>query len=183
MGFYMVFSSKHTIYCQTDPQIWPKMTNSGATLAQITFAHCCRQLQKYSKVKIASQVRIMTTGMGIVHNILSQPQHFLPIWPPFLAKNEQLYGWFGPNDMYIWLEIAEEALQSQNRFMSKVYKAWDGNPILIFHSNTLFSAKPTLKFGQKRTVWGLLWPKSHVWMIVDCFRSIPKSIWVHKYWL
>ena len=74
----MIFSSKRTIYGQPDAQIWPKMTHSGATLAQITCAHGYRQLQKHSKVKIGSQERIMTTGMGIVNGILSQPQHFLP---------------------------------------------------------------------------------------------------------
>ena len=121
--------------------------------------------------------------MGIVHGVLSQPQDFLPSWALVLTKNEQLQGWFGPNDMCIWLQIAAEAFQSPNWFMSKVYKAWDGYRIHIFHPNTLFSAQPTPKFGQKWTVWGLHWPKSHVWMIVDCFRSIPKSRWVHKYWL
>ena len=84
----MVFSSKDTIYCQADSQLWPKMTNSGATLAQIICAHGCRQLQKHSKFQIGSQATIMTTGMGIIHVILSQPQHFLPSWPPILAKNK-----------------------------------------------------------------------------------------------
>ena len=179
----MAFSSKHTIYCQADPQICPKMTKSRPILDQITLAHGCRQLQKHSKVKIGSQVRIMTTGMGIVHGIMSQPQHFTPTWPPILAKNEQLQGWFGPNDTCEWLKIAAEAFQSQNEFMSKVYKAWDWNCTWLFHPNTPFSAKRTLKFGQKRTVWGLLWPKLHVSMIVDYFRSIQKSTWVHKHWL
>ena len=68
------------------PQIWPKVPNSRATLTQITRVHGCRQLQKYSNVKIGSQARIMTTGMGIIHGITSQPQHFLPSWSPILAK-------------------------------------------------------------------------------------------------
>ena len=119
-------------------------------MAQITCLYGCRQLQKHSKVKMGSQERIMTTGMGIVHGILSQPQHFLPSWLPLLAKNEQLHGWFGPNDMCKWLQIAAEAFQSQNRFMSKVYKVWDGNCTWFLHSNTPFSTKPTPK----------IWPKT-----------------------
>ena len=75
---YMAFSSKHTIYCQADPQICPKMTKSRPILDQITLAHGCRQLQKHSKVKIGSQVRIMTTGMGIVHGFFIQTHHLLP---------------------------------------------------------------------------------------------------------
>ena len=64
--------------------------------------------------------------------------------------------------------------------MRKVYKTCDGNCTWIFHPNTLSSSMPTPKLGPKWTVWGLLWPKSHVCMIVDCFRSIPKSKLVHK---
>ena len=82
----MVFSSKHTIYGQADLKIWLKMTNSGATLAKITRLYGCRQLQKHSKVKIGSQSRIMTTGMGILHGMLRQPQHFLPSWPLIWPK-------------------------------------------------------------------------------------------------
>ena len=40
----MAFSSKYTIYCQVNPQIWPKMNNLGATLAQITYGRDCRLL-------------------------------------------------------------------------------------------------------------------------------------------
>ena len=144
---WMVFSSKHTIYCQADPQIWPDMTNFGTSLAQITCAHGCRQLQKHSKVKIGSQARTMATGMGIAHGIWSQLQH-LPSWPPILAKNELLQGWFGPNNMCKWLKIATEAFQSQNWFISKVYKAWDGNRTWLFYPNTPCSAKSTPNFGQ-----------------------------------
>ena len=116
----------------------------------------------------------MTTGMGIVHGILSQLQHFLPSWPPMLAKNKQLQGWFGPNDMFRWLEIAAEALQSQNWFMSNIHKTWHGNRTRLFHPDTPFSTKLTPKFGQKWTVCRLLWPKLPMCMIADCFRSIPK---------
>ena len=180
----MIFSSKLPIWGQAEAQVWPKMTNSVATLAQITCAHGYRQLQKHSKVKIDSKLRIMMTGMGIVHGILSQPQYFLPSWPLFFVKNEQLQGWFGPNDMCKWLQIAAEAFQSQNWFMSKVCKKPKMGIIYGFFIQTKpFSAKLTLKFGQKRSVWGLLWPKLHVCIIVDCFRSIPKSRWVHKHWL
>ena len=108
MGIVNDFSSKHTICCHADPQIWSKMTNPGATQAQITCAQGCRQLQKHSKVKFGSQARIMTTGMGIVHGILSQPQHFLPSWPPILVKNKQLQGWVSPNDMCKLLKIDAE---------------------------------------------------------------------------
>ena len=70
---------------------------------------------------------------------------------PILAKNEQLKGWFIPNDMCKWLQIAAEALQSQNCFMSKVYTAWDGNHIwfLIKTHNLVPSQTPNLvKNGQ-----------------------------------
>ena len=117
----------------------------------------------------------MTTGMGIAHGIFSQPQHLIPSWPPILAKNKQLQGWFGPNDMCKWFQIASEALQSQNGFITKVCKGWDGNCTWIFHQNTPLSAKLTPKFDQKRTIWWLLWAKLHVCMIVDCCRSIPKA--------
>ena len=150
MGITHIFSSKHSIYGQADPQIWPKMINSGATLAQITCTHDCSQLQKHAKVKITSQARIMRNGMGIVHGILSQPQNFLPSWPPILAKNKQVQSWFGPHCMYVWLHFAAEALQSQNEFTSKVYKAQDRNCTWIFYPNTPFSAKLTPKFGKNR---------------------------------
>ena len=156
------------------------MTNSAVTMGQITCTHACRQLKKHSKVKICSQARIMMTEMGTVHSILSQPQHFLPSWPLILAKKEQLQGWFGANDTCKWLQTAAEVLQSQNWFMIKVYKAWDGNRTWIFIPNTPFSANPAPKFGQKWTVWGLLWPKSHVWMTINCCRRLSKSKLVHN---
>ena len=78
-----------------------------------------------------SQARVMMTRIGIVHGILSQPQHFLPSWPPLLDKNEQLHGWFGQNDMCKWLQNAAEALRSLDWFMNNVYKGWD----IAFSSN------------------------------------------------
>ena len=138
---YMFFSSKDTIYCQADSQLWPKMTNSGATLAQIICAHGCRHLQKHSKVKFGSQAKIMMTGIWMEHGVLSQPQHSLPSWPPILAQNKHIQGWFGPNDMCKWLENAAEAFQSQNWFMSKVNKPCDENRTWPFHSNKPFGAK------------------------------------------
>ena len=95
--------------------------------------------------------------------------------PPILAKNKQLQGWFGPNDMCKWFQIASEALQSQNGFIAKVCKGCDGNCTWIFHQNTPLSARLTPKFDQKRTIWWLLWAKLHVYMIIDCCRSIPKA--------
>ena len=124
---YMAFSSKHIIYCQADPQTWPKTDSLGATLAQITCLHDWWLLQKHSKVKTGSQAKIITPGTGIILGVFSQSQHFLSRWPPILAKNEQLHDWFGPNGMYKWLQMATEAVQSQNGFMSKIYKSWDGN--------------------------------------------------------
>ena len=90
------------------PKFGQKWTVLGATLAQITYGHNCRLLQKHSKVKFGSQTRIIKPGMGIIHGILSQPQHFLPIWPPVLVKNKQLQGWFGPNHMCAWLKTDAE---------------------------------------------------------------------------
>ena len=69
MGIVHGFFIKTHQYCQADPQIQPKVTNSRATLAQITCVDGRRQLQKRFKVKLGSQARIMTTGMGIVHDI------------------------------------------------------------------------------------------------------------------
>ena len=63
------------------------------------------------------------------------------------------------------------------------YKPWNGNSTGFSHPNTPFSAKPIPKFGQKRTNWWVLWPKSHMCMIVDGCRSIPKSKLVHKHTL
>ena len=176
----MAFSSKYTIYCQADPQNCPKMDSSGAALAQIACEHDCRLLQKHSKVKIGSWARNIKTGVEFVNGILTQPQYFLPSWSPTLAKNEQFQGWFGPNDMCKSLQIAAKALQDQNWFISKVHNAWDGNCIWPFHPKTPFTAKSPPKIGQKWTIWELLWPKSHMGMIVDYCRSNPKSNLVHK---
>ena len=123
---------------------------------------------------------ITTTCMGIVHVILSQPQHFLPSWPPVLAKDKQLQCWFGPNHMYAWLQTAAEALQSYYWFMREVYKAWDVNSAWIFHPNTPFTAKPTLKVGHKWPNLGLFRHKSYVHMVVYRCRSIPNSKLDHK---
>ena len=92
MGIIHCFLSKHTIYDQADPQVWPEVTNSGATLAQITCVHGCRHLQKKSKVKIGSQERITMTGMGILDGILSQPQHFLLSWAPTFGQKRAAPG-------------------------------------------------------------------------------------------
>ena len=73
-----VHGSKHTIYCQANPQIWPKINDFGATLAQITCARDCRQLQNHYSVKTGSQARIINADVGILHDIVIQPQHFLP---------------------------------------------------------------------------------------------------------
>ena len=82
-------------------------------------------LQKYSNVKFGSQKGIIRPVMRIVHEILSQPQHFLPKLPLVWAKKEQLQDWFGLNHKCAWLKTAAESLQSWNRFIRKVYKAWD----------------------------------------------------------
>ena len=140
---------------------------------QKTYTHGCIQPKDHFKV-IFQQARIMMNGMGIVHGILSQPQHFLQANPQFWPKTTSSTAFLGPNDMCKWLQIAEEAFQSPYWFMSKVYKAWDGNCTWYFHPNIPFSAKLTPKF-QKRPIGWLLWPKPHVCMIVDCCRSIPMS--------
>ena len=125
-NYTLPFSSKDTIECQANPQIWPKTNSLRAMLAQITCVHHCRLLQKYSKVKLSSQTLITKPGIGIVHCILSQSQHILLSWPPVLAKTEQLWGWFGPNHMYTWLQTASEALHSQNWFIKRSIELWMG---------------------------------------------------------
>ena len=167
--------SKHTIYCQANPQIWPKINDFGATLAQITCARDCRQLQNHYSVKTGSQARIINADVGILHDIVIQPQHFLPSWPPVLAKNEQLQGWVSPNHMCAWLQTSAWALQRQNWLTSKVDKAQDGNRTWYFCPNTPFTAKMAPTFGKKRTVWGLVWPKLHLRMIGDSSRGILAS--------
>ena len=162
------FKRTTILFAKLTSRSWPKTSSSRADLAKIacvhgwrliTCTHGCRQVQKHTNVKLTSQARIMTNGMGIVHDILSQPRDFLRWWPPILANNEQVQGWFGPNCMYAWLQTPAEALQSQHWFIRKVYKAWDGNRALCFHQNTQFPAKLTPKFGQKWPIPGLLWPK------------------------
>ena len=113
--------------------------------------------------------------MGIVHVILSQPQHFLPSWPPVLAKNEQLQGWFGPNHIYAWLQTAAETLQSQKWFMRKVYRALDGNCTWLLYPKTPFTAKLTPKFGQNDQFWGYSGPNNMcIWLqrAAEAFQSL-----------
>ena len=180
---YMVFESKHSIQCQADHRIWPKTDSLRATLAQITCVHDCRLLQEHFKIKIGSQSRIIKPGMGIIHGLLSQPQPFLPSWPPIFGQKRAVPELVEPRSHVRMVADCCRSIPKSKMVHKKVYKAWDGISIQFFHPNTPFSAKPTPKFDQKRTVWGLFWPKSHMCMIVDWFRSIPKSNLVHNHGL
>ena len=180
MGIIHCFLSKHTIYDQADPQVWPKVTNSGATLAQITCVHGCRHLQKISKVKIGSQERITMTGMGIVHCFFIQTPNLRPSWPPNLARNDQFWGYSGPNNMCTWLETAAEAFQIPNCLTSNDHDDWNGNCTWHFNSTTTFSTKLTPNFGQKRAAPGLIWHKWYVQMVADCCGSTLNSKLVYE---
>ena len=70
--------------------------------------------------------------------------------------------------------------KSQILFTSKDYKAWDMNRTWHFQATTTISVKLTPSFHQKRAAPGLIWPKSRVGTVVDCFRSTPKSTLAHE---
>ena len=82
---------------------------------------------------------------------------------PILAKNEQLQGWFGPNDMCKWLQIAAKALQSRNWFISKVYKVWDGNHTFIQKYHLLSSRTPTLAKNDQFRAYS---SPNHIWTLL-----------------
>ena len=147
----------HGIFSQPRHLIpsWPpNLAKNGQFVGFSGPNYLCAWLQNASEafqsVKMSSQTLIIKPGMGIAHAILSQPQHFLPTWPPVLAKNKQLQGWFGPNNMYVWLQTAAEVFQSQNWFTNvDYYKAWDGNCTCHFKPTITFSAKLTSHFCLK----------------------------------
>ena len=92
----MAFSSKHIIWCQANPQSWPKMDSLRASLAQITCVHDCRLMQMHCKVKIDSQTRTVKPGVGIVHGILSQPHIFCHADHQFWPKKRAAPGLIWP---------------------------------------------------------------------------------------
>ena len=174
------FKPTRTCPVKLTTHFWPKTNSFRADLAQIACTHSCRLLHKHSKVNTGSSERSTKLGIGIAHGFSIQTHHLPPSWPPNLAKNDQFQGYSGPNNMCKWLHRAAEAFQSQNRFTSKDHDNWDGNRTWNFKSISTFSAKLTPNFGQKRAAPGLIWPKWHVQMVVDCCRSIPKSKSVHE---
>ena len=109
----MNFYSNITNFYQANPHVGQKLTNYLAVMAIIPCMYDSRLLLYNSKVYNNSYVRFMKAGMGIIHNFILQPHHFLPSKSPFWRKIEQLWGGFCPKDMYVWLYTDFVLVRSQ----------------------------------------------------------------------
>ena len=176
----MAFEANYNIFCQADLQCFPQNEH----LQDWFGPNCIYAWLQTAAEALQSQhwfIRKVCKAWDGNRAWFFHPNtQFTAKLTPNLAKNGQYRGYSRSNNMCTRLQRAAEVFQRQNWFTIKNHSNWDGNCTWNFKSTTTFSAKLTPNFGQKWVAPWLIWPKWHVQMVADFFRSTPQSKLVHE---
>ena len=98
---------------------------------------------------------------------------------PNFEENELILWLFWPKT-HVCVVVAKIILfQSQHCLIRKVHEAWDGNHGQFSSPTSQFSIKTVLMLVENGLVLLLLWPKTHVCIVVDWYYTSLNSILVH----